>query len=193
MAVGNSEVTFILHQTCRTCLININENEMEPIPIFTETSNATAPDIILNAFSFLKLKVEILNVLPYVTMIRLSFQLKLARDDGLPQQICNDCQTNLLNIREFRKVCEQSQDILEKFFKLSSESITLATAPSKLVTVSIAELSEPNFSDFEFLNIDNVDDNVGYDTKIEVLRKDSSSNWCITYTTHIYISGSSCG
>lgn len=47
MAVGNSKVTFTLHETCRTCLMNI---EMQPIPIFS-------PEMILNEFSLLKLKV----------------------------------------------------------------------------------------------------------------------------------------
>lgn len=60
MAVGNSDVTFVLHETCRTCLSNINQNQSQLIPIFdyeTETSNVT-PEMILKEFSFLKLKVK---------------------------------------------------------------------------------------------------------------------------------------
>lgn len=98
-------------------------------------------------------------------MLRISISYKLARDDGLPQQICNACLTNLLNIRQFRENCERSQDVLEKFFKGSYESNTLAIQPSKSVRVPISELNEPNFSEFEFLSIE---DNVEYDTKIEV-------------------------
>ncbi|KAJ6635279.1 Zinc finger protein, partial [Pseudolycoriella hygida] len=133
--------------TCRTCLANING--ITSVPIFTETCNAT-PEIILNEFSFLK--------------------LKLARDDGLPQQICNNCLTNLLNVREFRKICFRSQDVLEKFFKISTQSDSFAIEPSKSIAFPIADLNEQNFSDFEFLNIDNVE----YDAKIEVVGVDGS-------------------
>lgn len=92
----------------------------------------------------------------------LKFSFQLARDDGLPQQICDECLKNLLNIQAFRKVCEQSHDVLERFFKASTESTS--SVPIKL----IADLSESNFSDFEFLSIDNVEDTVEYGMKIEV-------------------------
>lgn len=176
MAVDNADVTFILHQkydlrtTCRTCLMNINQSQNQLIPIFDsemETNNVT-PEIILNECLFLKLKVNYTVVVISIIHLTISLfiLLKLSQNDGLPQQICNKCFTNLLNIREFRKICEQSQDVLEKFFKISSEMIASSTEPSKSVTV-ITEMSEQNFSDFEFLNIDNVE----YDTKIEVERK----------------------
>ncbi|XP_037050058.1 zinc finger protein 2 homolog isoform X2 [Bradysia coprophila] len=149
MAVDNSETTFILHETCRLCLLNIDQlHGMQSIPIFTDRDDT--PEAILNEFNFLK--------------------LKLAQNDGLPQQICDECLKNLLNIRAFRTNCERSQDVLEKFFKPASESTTSATVPIKL----IADLSESNFSDFEFLNIDNVEDNVEYEMKIEVVAVDES-------------------
>lgn len=69
-----------------------------------------------------------------------------------------------MNIREFQKTCERSYDILEKFFKTSTELTTSAIIPVRLISY----LREPNFSDFEFLNIDYVEDNVEYDSKVEV-------------------------
>lgn len=54
-----SEINFIVHQTCRLCTRNIDE--MQSIPIFIETGNAT-PETILNGFSFLKLKVKCLTL-----------------------------------------------------------------------------------------------------------------------------------
>lgn len=59
MAVDNSDVTFILHETCRTCM-NINQSQNQLIPIFDnelEPINLT-PAMILNEFLFLKLKVK---------------------------------------------------------------------------------------------------------------------------------------
>lgn len=61
-------------------------------------------------------------------------------------------------------VCEKSYDVLERFFKITSDPTSSTTVPVKL----IADLSESNFSDFEFLSIDHVEDNGEYDMKIEV-------------------------
>lgn len=160
MAVGGTDVTFVLHETCRLCLLNISG--IDAIPIFLSTSDADHPEIILNEFDFLKLKVGRPRKMfrnPVKSLTELSKSLQIARDDGLPQQICNDCLQNLLNIREFQRASQRSQDILEKYFKASST----ATVPIKLIT----DLNESNFSDFEFLSID--ESVVEFDNKIEVM------------------------
>lgn len=86
-------------------------------------------------------------------------------DDGLPQQICDNCMTNLINANAFRLNCERSQDILEQLRNTwcSTNETTAETKPHLLfpiehepASIDGSILSPKSYSDFEFLNIEHV-------------------------------------
>lgn len=75
-------------------------------------------------------------------------------DDGLPQQICNICMTNLLNANAFRLNCERSQAVLEQLRNTWCSTSEPIEHESADIEDSIS--SPKSYSDFEFLNIEHV-------------------------------------